>query len=281
MFGLSFGAKKSKGSGSTSVDKTVDTTQTETGAKASTGVTTSTGSSTTTGTQTGQTTNNTTQASTGSQTNQQQSTLFSQNILSGLEGIVQNLFGSAATNPMALNSDFDKQAFVDQGYQAAESRATDDTNIALNSMFDRIGGRDDQNSMATLLANRARADTAASLAGTRANLTQTAEGIARENFGADLAGQGQSQGFLNNLLGVLKGGTANTSGGIQTSENTVGTQAGTSAMQTAENTQTQQTQVQQLLELLSNQLSGTEHTVGTEKTKTKGLEFGGGFSAGF
>ena len=280
-FGLSFGAKKQSGKSTTTVDKNVDTTQVESGSKATTGVTSSTGSSTTTGSQTGQTTGTTTQASTGSQTNQQQSTLFSQNILSGLEGIVQGLFGSSATTPKTLGSNFDKQSFVDQGYAAAESRATDDTNIALNGMFDRIGGRDDQNSMATLLANRARGDTAAQLAGVRANLTSQAEGIARENFGADLAGQGQAQGFLGNLLSALKGGTANTTGAIQTAENTTGTQAGTSANQTSENTQQQQTQVQALLELLQNQLAGTERTTGTETTKTKGTEMGGGFSLGF
>lgn len=281
MFGLSFGAKKSKGSTTTTVDKNVDTTQVESGVKATSGVTSSTGSSTTTGTQTGQTTNNTAQQSTGSQTNQQSSTLFSQNILSGLEGIVQGLFGSTATSPMSLNSNFDKQAFVDQGYAAAESRALDDTNIALNSIFDRVGGRDDQNSMATLLANRARGDAAAQLAGVRANLTGQAEGIARENFGANLAGQGQAQGFLGNLLTALKGGTANTSGAIQTAENTTGQQTGTSATQTAEQTQQQQTQVQQLLELLQNQLAGTERTTGTETSKSKGTDYGGGFSLGF
>lgn len=279
-FGLSFGAKKSTGKSTTDVNKTVDTTQVESGTKATSGTTSTTGSSTTTGTQTGQTTGTTANQSQGSQTNQQQSTLFSSGILSGLEGIVQGLFGSQATTPMSLNSDFNKDEFVEGGYRAAESRATEDTNTALNSIYDRLGGRDDNNSMATLLANRARNDTAANLAGVRASLTGQAEGIARENFGADLAGQGQSQGFLNNLLGALKGGTANTTGAIQTAENSTGQTAGTSAQQTAENTTQQQTQVQQLLEILQNAMSGTEHTVGTEKTKTKGLEIGGGASVG-
>jgi hypothetical protein len=276
-FGLSFGAKKGKTSGTTSIDKTTDTTQLETGSKATSGVTTSTGTSTTTGTQTGQTTNQS--DSVGSQTNQQQSTLFSQGILSGLEGIIGDLFGSQARTPMSLADNFDKEAFVESGYRAAESRATDDTNIALNSMFDRIGGRDDQNSMATLLANRARGDAAAQLAGVRANLEAQGEGIERENFAANLAAQGQSQGFLNNLLTALKGGTAATSGSIQTAESTA--QSGTSAQQSAETTQQQQTQTQQLLELLQNALTGTEHVVGTEKTKGKQTEMGGGFSLGF
>lgn len=280
-FGLSFGAKHQSGKSSTSINKTTDTTQAETGAKATSGVTSTSGTSATTGTQTGQTTGTTTNESTGSQTNQQQSTLFSQQILGGLEGIIGDLFGAQSRTPMQLASDFDKQEFIDSGYAAAENRATEDTNTALNSIYDRLGGRDDNNSMATLLANRARTDTAAQLAGVRANLTGQAEGIARENFGADLAGQGQSQGFLSNLLAQLKGGTANTTGAIQTQESQAGTSTGTSATQTAEQTTQQQTQVQQLLELLQNQLAGTEHVVGKEKTKTSGTEFGGGFSLGF
>ena len=281
MFGLSFGAKKSKSSGSSTIDKLVDTTQTESGSKATTGTTTTTGTSATTGTQTGQTTGATTNESVGSQTNQQTSTLFGAETLAGLEGIIGDLFGSQARTPMSLGSDFNKDDFVSQGYAAAESRASDDTNIALNSIYDRLGGRDDSNSMATLLANRARGDTAAQLAGVRANLTGQAEGIARENFGADLAGQANSQGFLGNLLNALKGGTANTTGAIQTQESQTGTQVGTSAQQTAEQTTQSQTQVQQLLELLQNQLAGTEHTTGTEKTKGKQLDMGGGFSLGF
>lgn len=280
-FGLSFGAKKEKGSSSTDIFKSEATTQSETGTKATSGTTTTTGTSTTSGSQTGQTTGATTNESVGSQTNQQQSTLFSEGILSGLEGIIGDLFGSQARTPMSLGSDFDKQAFIDQGYAAAESRATDDTNIALNSIYDRLGGRDDNNSMATLLANRARGDAAAQLAGVRANLTGQAEGIARENFGADLAGQANSQGFLGNLLTALKGGTANTSGAIQTAESQAGTSTGTTAQQTTETTNQSQTQVQQLLELLSSQLAGTSVMVGSEDTKTKGKQFGGGFSLGF
>lgn len=280
-FGLSFGAKKSKSSGTTTINKNETTNQTETGSKATTGTTTTTGTSATTGSTTGQTAQQTQQASTGQQTNQQQSTLYSEGILSGLEGIIGDLFGSQAKTPMSLASDFDKQAFIDQGYAAAESRATDDTNTALNSIYDRLGGRDDNNSMATLLANKARTDTAAQLAGVRANLTGQAEGIARENFGADLAGQGQSQGFLNNLLTALKGGTAATTGAIQTAEQSAGSTTGQSAQQTAEQTTQSQTQVQQLLELLNNTLQGTTVTSGTEKTKQKGFEMGGGASLGF
>lgn len=279
-FGISFGAKKSKGSSTSTVDKVEDTTQVETGSKATSGVTTSTGSSTTSGTQTGSTTGATTQDSTGSQTNQQQSTLFSESILGGLEGIITNLFGQSGGAAPTLGSTFDKAAFVDQGYQAAESKTMDALDTDLAMMADQIGGRSNSNSMTALLANKARGDAAANLAGVRSNLTGQAEGIARENFGADLASRGQTQGFLGNLLAALKGGTANTTGAIQTAESVAGTQAGTSAGTTTEASTQQQTQTQQLLELLQNALAGTTHTTGTETTKTKGLEIGGGVSAG-
>jgi hypothetical protein len=123
------------------------------------------------------------------------------------------------------------------------------------------------------------ATAAAQLAGVHANLVGQAEGIARENFGADLAGRTNSQGFLENLLGALKGGTANTTGAIQTTEKQSGTSVGSTAQQSQEATST--TQTQQLLELLQNALSGSEHTTGTEKTKSKGTEIGGGASFGF
>lgn len=280
-FGLSFGAKKEKGSSSTTINKNETMTQNETGSKATTGTTTQAGTSTTTGSQTGQTTNVSNQQSTGSQTNQQQSQLFSDQILGGLEGIITDLFGATGGAAPRLASDFNKQAFIDDGYSAAESRTMDDLNTGLNSIYDSIGGRDDSNSMATLLANRARGDAAANLAGVRANLTKEAEGIARDNYGADLSARGADQGFLHNLLVALKGGTASTSGAIQTAETVKGSQAGTTAQQTSETTNQQQTTTQDLLELLTNSLTGTSTMSGTENSKTKGKQFGGGFSLGF
>ncbi len=166
---------------------------------------------------------------------------------------------------------------------AASQRVNQDLDSGLNSMYDQFGGRDDSNSMAMLLANRARADAGASLAGTRGQLAGQAEGIARDNFSANLAGQSSQQNFLQTLLGALKGGQATTTGAVQTNENVAGqtNQSGTTntSQSGTSNTQTQQDEVTKLAELLASIVAGTTNTVGTEKTKSKGLTIGGGASA--
>jgi hypothetical protein len=76
-------------------------------------------------------------------------------------------------------------------------------------------------------------------------------------------------------------GATSTTGATKTAENTAAT--GTTAQQQAQTgTQaTQNTQVQDLMTAISQILSGTTHTVGSETDKTKGSSMGGGFSLGF
>lgn len=279
-FGLSFGSKKQTGKSTTNVDKTDTTNETQSGTKASVGTTTTTGSSNTqssqSGTQTGQTSSNTSsQQNTSSTTTQ-----FSDSVLGGLESAVGQLLGAIPTDTQQLNSNFNKEQFIASGMDAASSQVQTDLEASLNSMFDQFGGRDDDNSMAMLLANRARSDAAASLAGTRANLTSTAEGIARENFNADLAGLGQNQNFLATVLSQLKGGTSTTTGTATGNEATTGTSAQQNQQTGSQNTQTAEQSTQALIEALSSILSGTTHTVGTETTKSKGKNtgFGAGLS---
>ena len=163
---------------------------------------------------------------------------------------------------------------------AATSRVSSDLESSLNSMFDNFGGRDDQNSMATLLANRTRSDAGASLAGTRASLEGQANDIERSNYTANLAGEGQQQQYLAQVLSALKGGTTSTTGAVNTAEQQAGTssQAGNQATTGSEQATTNQTQVQNLVEALSQILSGTTHTVGTEDSKNSSM--GGGMSLG-
>ncbi len=287
-FGLSFGASKTKGSGSTSVDKNVATNQATNSTKSSTGTTSNTGSQTGSTTQTG--TQSSTQAgttgqqTTGSQTQQQTTSQFSDSVLAGLESTVQSLFSTLPNkSDTTLKSNFDTDTYINAGMQAATQRTNQDLDASINGMFDSFGGRDDQNSMSMLLANRARADAGASLAGTRGQLAGQAEAINRDNFAANLQGQGSQNNFLQTILGALKGGQATTSGQVQNSEATSGqsNQTGTTNTSQAGTSQqnTQQTEVTQLAELLASIVAGNERTVGTEKTKSKGLTIGGGASA--
>jgi hypothetical protein len=277
-FGISFGSKKEKGSSTTNVNKTETTDQTQTGTQTSTGLTQQSGTSATqtqgATTQTGTTTGSTT----GSQTSTQQATQFSEPVLSSLESSVQALLGNLPTAPSQMEGSFNHDQFVQGGVDAASARIQGDLESSLNSIFDQFGGRDDSNSMATLLANRGRSDAAASIAGVRSQLEGQAQEIEKNRFLANLQGVGQQEGFLTQVLDALKGGRAATTGAVQTAEQTAGTsnQAGTTTG--SETTQTAQTQLQQTIEQLLQQLQGTTTTVGTESTKSKGSS--GGFGLG-
>jgi len=282
MFGLSFGANKTKQSSTTDINKTETTNQTETGTKTSTGTTTNTGTSATTGTSNTSTSQagTSTQQSTGSQQSTSTTSQFSDAVLGGLNSAVSSLLGAIPTTTQQLGGSFNHDEFIQEGMDAASSKVQSDLDASLNSIFDSIGGRDDSNSMATLLATRARSDAGAALAGTRGSLEAQAQDIEKNRFLANLQGIGQNQSFLENILAALKGGQSTTTGAVQTAENTTGatTNTGTSATQEAQNTATSSTQIQNLIEALNNVLSGTVNTTGTESTKSKGSTIGGGAS---
>jgi hypothetical protein len=280
MFGLSFGAKKSSQTTTSNVDKTETQNQTQSGTQAQTGTTTNAGttSSQQSGTTAGQTTNQ--QATTGQQQTEQKSTSFSAPVLSALEQSTQALLGSIPGAPSKLDTGFNPTDFISKGVEAAKSEVTDQLDTSLNSIFDTVGGRDNQNSMATLLATKARSQAGASLAGTQANLEAQANQIQRENFQANLSGEQTHNQILDAVLGALKGGSTSTTGATTTAENTAA--SGTTAQQQAQTgTQaTQNTQVQDLMTAINQILAGTTHTVGSETDKTKGSSMGGGFSIG-
>jgi hypothetical protein len=276
-FGLSFGSNKSKGSSVTDVNKTETTDQTQTGTTATTGSQSTTGSSSTQSTQTGTQSGSSTQATTGSQNTTQASTQFSEPVLGGLESTVQALLGNLPSSPQQLGGSFNHDQFVSGGVNAAQSQIQGDLEASLNSIFDTVGGRDDSNSMATLLANRARGDAAAQVQGVRSQLEGQAQGIEKDRFLANLQGVGQQQGFLAQVLDALKGGRAQSTGATTTAENTTGTNQQSNTVTGSENTQTAQDTLTNTLQQLLQTLQGTTNTTGTESTKTKGTQTGGGF----
>lgn len=281
MFGLSFGAKKGSQTTTSNVDKTETQNQTQTGTQKQTGTTTNTGTTTTqqSGSTTGQTANQ--QATTGEQQTQQQTTQFSAPVLSALESSTQALLGSIPGTPQKLDTGFNAQDFISKGVEAAKSQVTDQLDTSLNSIFDTVGGRDNQNSMATLLATKARSQAGASLAGTEANLEAQANDIQRQNFQANVGAEQSHNQIIDAVLGALKGGSSSTTGATKTAENTAAT--GTTAQQQSQTgTQaTNNTQVQDLMTTIQQILAGTTHTVGTETDKSKTSSMGGGFSLGF
>lgn len=285
MFGLSFGINKTKQSSSTDISKNETTNQTQNDTKSTSGTTATSGTSATSSAQ--QTATNqagtSAQQTTGQQATTSTTTQFDDSVLSGLNSAVGQILSAIPAAPMKMDGGFDHAAFVSGGLDAATSQVQTGLDAALNGIYDNVGGRDDQNSMATLLANRARGDAASNLAGVRASLEQTAQGIDESRFGANLSGVKASQDFLTNILSQLKGGQATTKGAATTSEATSGatTNTGTQASTGSENTATSSTTTQQLLEALTSLLSGVTNTTGTEKTKGSSLSIGGGASASF
>jgi hypothetical protein len=266
-FGLSFGGSKTKSS--TAINKTETGTQAEDSTKSTSGTTTTSGATTSTGSSTGTQTGSTTGSQQSTQTSQQ----FSDSVLAGLESTLAGLFGAMpSADKLSYDAGFNPDEFIASGMEAARGQVQTAQDESLNGIFDNIGGRDDSNSMAALLANRVRSDSGAALAGARGQLTSQAQEIQRNNFQANLAGAQTQQGFLNNLLAAAKGGVSSTTGNVATAEQT----AQQTAQQTQEAGTNNQTQVQNITEILASLLNSTMNTTGTEKTKGKTI--GGGAS---
>lgn len=279
MFGFSFGAKKQSSKTNTTLTKDETTNQATDSFKL--------GDSTTTTAQQGTGTSATQQSSqaattnVGTQAQETKSQQYSDETLAGLENKVSSLFGSNNLSNTVNTSidrldDFDAGRFVSDSVAAAASKEQSGLDELLGGLSDNIGSGLGNNSMATLLASRAQGDAAARVQGVRANAEQAAQGILRDNASVSVGAAGAESGFLANLLSALKGGVSATTGTGTTTE--AGTQAGTTSgtTQTAE----QQSSVSntQLMEALSQLLTGKTSTVATEDSTTKGKSMGGGFS---
>ncbi len=288
--GISFGANKTNSKGSEKVDTTTTQNQTQSGTQSTSGTTTTNGSTS----QTSNTTGQQSQSATGSQTQQgstvgtgtQTSSLFSGDVLGGIEGAVKALFGSlggpAKIDASSLNG-FDPASFINDGVAAAGSKLQTGLDESIGGLKDTVGGNAATNSAVALLQNRLQGDAQAQLAGVKGQLTGQAEDITRNNVLAANTVNSTSNQFLATLLDVLKGGatTTNTSQAENTAQ--TGTSAsntsGTSSEQSSQNATTQQTQTQQLIEMMSQLLSGVTNTKGQTDTTGNVVKFGGGASA--
>lgn len=285
--GLSFGANKSNNKGISTVDKIESIDQSGSSNTSTQGTTTTTGNTTQTGSTTGQ--QNTSQSGTTSQTGQvagsstQTGQLFSGGVLSDLEGAVHGLFGGGAARVDANGLPaFNANEFVSNGMAKAANSVNSSLNDSINQLIHTTGGTPASNSAVALLANRARGDAEANLAGVDAQLTNSAQEIARNNLLAQAQVQGGNDSFLASLVNSLKGGVSTTQGTEAQSSSQSGatSQSGqtNSSEQNSQNQTTQSTQTQQLVQLLTQLLSGSTHTVGTETTDETSKKAGGGLS---
>lgn len=319
---FSFGAKKEKSttnqsqntieSGSQSGSANTQSTTTNTGSQNTSGSTSSQGSSNTsqTGTSTntgsasqvGQSSSNTTQ--TGSQQEQQKSQLFSDDILGGLEGAVKGLLGGigggAATEVISQGlgalGGFDPITYIANGMKNAQAQQQAFIDESLGGITDAIGGKN--NSAAALLSQRIGNDAQAALAGTLNELTKGANAIVGQNIATAQGVAGQGNDVLTNLLSILKGGSATTTGQTNTSGTTATTgstsnvtntsESGTTTNNATTNTAEQGTNNQQvttqetqvLSQLITQLMSSLSNTNQTGTSSTKGTSLMAGFSFG-
>lgn len=293
-FGLSFGSNKTKSTTTSTLTKDETTNQTQTGTQSTTGTTTTSGTQSQSGTSTGTSSTNQTGTSNTSGTSQQQTTQtqtsFGQKVLGGLEDAVTSLL-SKVTGPDAsplvnqgvgMLGDFDPESFVERTLASAQAQQGSKLDEILGGIFSRVGGTEKTNSAATLLANRARGEAAANLAGIGAQAQAQANEIVRQNVATGLAQQDSQNNLLVQLGNILKGGSTSTSGAssTQTAEQQQTAQSG--ATNTSEsnqsNTTSNQTQQQSILEAIQQILNGTTSTTGTENSTTIGKKSGGGLS---
>lgn len=286
-----FGKKKQKSSGTATLDKLETSLQSglESTASTSTGSETTSQSATSssqgTSTTGGSTSQNT--SSTGTQTQTGTSRTLSQSVQSALESALTGLIGrsdaSAQTvaDSAASLTDFDPNQFVSGVVAGAESRINEGLDSSLGQLFSRIGGTDGSNTMASILANRARSNAASELAGIESQAAATAAQIQQGNVGTTAQALNANQGLIPALASVLKGAEVTTESSTLQQElaNILGTQQATT--QVAENSQQNQNvatqKVQELLQLVAQAMQSSTQTNATETQKTKGSSSGFNF----
>jgi hypothetical protein len=144
-------------------------------------------------------------------TGRSQSKQYNDQVLSSISSMLQTALGSngfdtaqdaltgrlSQVQQQAAQPGFDVDSFVNGIMQQANATAQMDMDSQINSNASAIGGTSGGNSMAALLENRIRNDTAANLAGIQAQARATGQQI-----------QTQQQSALTDQIGNLSGGIA-------------------------------------------------------------------------
>ena len=285
--GFSFGKKK----GSTTQNTTTDVK--ETSQTAQTQATTGSTQTNTnqTGSQTGSSTglsstdqvNRNNQTTTGNTTTTGTTTTLDQGIQDQLKGALGSLLGNQGNAGAGL-MEFDADQFINDSVNAATVRGENQLQETNSTIGNAIGGTASDNTMAALLAQRGSNDLAASLAGVRAQATQTAAGIQQQNVQTASQANAQNAAATGAIGDLLKGAT--TTSTQQSLEEQIAALVGSQTGNTRTNEQNQQNTSQQssssqLVQELIAALSNTNSTkVGTENIKGTTKGSGGGFSLG-
>lgn len=279
MFGISFGKKKTTQDTTTDLNKVENTTQNQSSNRNQSSSTSSTGSSS----QTGSTTNQAagTSASASRQDSATRSQSLSDATIASLEARVGNLLNDTTLSSSINTSlddlnDFDSAGFINSSVASAEGRERNAMDEFLGGVADSVGSAVGNNSMSALLATRAAGDAAARIEGVRANATQTAAEITRQQALARTQIAGANSGQLDGLLAALKG-SVTTGTGTQTGSE-AGSTTNSSSGTSQQNVNTSEQSNTALTEALSQLLTGTTNTNANERSIGKTTNSGGGFS---
>jgi len=293
-FGLSFGANKTKNSGTSTVDKTEVGSQTGSETTSSTNTGTQTGSSTTSNQATGSSQTSQQQTQTGTTTNtgtttSQQSSFGDEvagHIQSSISDILNGLGAAKDTIGAGVGSlsNFDPTTFVEGIVRQAAAAQNNQLASSINGAVDTIGGRPEDNSMTALLSQKMVGDAASNLAGITSQATATAEDILRQNLGAQTGAMSSLNNLAPALIEAFKGGNVS---GTQTNlaqqiADMVGGTTGTTATSESSNQQQEsaQTTIQTLAQLVNQLMATNMHTTGTQTENSTSTKMGGGFSLG-
>jgi hypothetical protein len=293
-FGFSFGKNKNSSQANSKINK-LETglqegmqNQQQTQSSNATGTTSTTGTTAKTGTSAQQSTAATQSNSTQAQTGESRS--FSNKVIGGLEGAVEELLGSAFDGKSGDRrsigagynylGEFDPNSFVASGLARAQAQEESKMDELLGGIFDAIGGKN--NSAAALLGNRVVNQSTANLAGIEGDLTAKSQEIVRGNVVAGNQIDATSDQRLASILDALKGGVTQQAQSTQTAgaETQSTNQTGqTSANETsAQNQSTQSSEISNLVNVLSTLLKTNTNTSATQESTTKGKSSGGGMS---
>lgn len=283
LFGGGGGGSSQTGNSSTSMnqDQASKASEAKTGTASSSA--SSSGTSNTSGStsQTGTTSGNEASTTTGTTTN------YSSQVLASLDAILSQQLGDGTAgtgNVSGVNSALQerlkqvqelaaKPAFDIEGYvggitQAAQVASQSELDSRINGMLSSTGASEGGNSMAALLGNKLRNETAASLAGVKANATAQGQQIQQAeqaNLTTQISGLSSDiMGNLNSLLAAAKGGTQTSTGAANTVSNQTQQQSGTQQSQTTEQLQQNATQT----ETSNTVQQGTTSTTGASNTNS-------------
>lgn len=271
-----------------------EATQAKEQAKTSTGITSATGTTIedvtkredTTQQQAGTTTQ--TKGATGTQ--ESVTSAFSEGALGTLESIFSQIGGKFDGSETDLASQllgkvegFDPEKFVSNLVSKTRSSIDRTLEPQLNQLASSVGGN--ANSAVALIRQQAEADAAGTLAGVEADATAQANQILTQNISAALGAQGQDQQLLALVGDLLKGGQTITTGAFTSEEEQAGEQESISRTIGTEESQAvgsqEQTQTQELTELINSLLKTNQKVSSTAETESEGTATTGGSLGGF